>query len=290
MYSKYLPEEFYCNNKNYIKGLYNGLIESNDIYEYNCNNTPSLNFYDKSILELFYWCCFNLNISFSSYSNKNKFKINTYFSQHITSDYTYSNFKSISNQNIQQYVWDIEVECPTHSFIANNSIVHNSVCTTRTKTGIGYPQLSAILECSEIARKFDGYIVSDGGLTIPGDFSKAFGAGANFCMSGGMFAGHLESAGEMITENEVKYKLFYGMSSKTAQDKHNGGLQEYRSSEGKTVKIKYKGPLKDTVMDIFGGIRSTCTYIGAKCLEELYHKCTFIRCNRQLNTVYGNGT
>jgi len=163
-----------------------------------------------------------------------------------------------------------------------------SVCTTRKKTGIGYPQLSAIMECSKIAHEYGGYIISDGGLTNPGDLSKAFGAGADFCMSGGMFAGHDESSGEMIEDNGIKYKLFYGMSSTTAQDKHNGGLANYRSSEGKTVKIKYKGLLENTIQDILGGIRSTCTYIGAKNLSEIYDRCTFIRCNRQLNTIYGN--
>jgi len=163
-----------------------------------------------------------------------------------------------------------------------------SVCTTRKKTGVGCPQLSCILECADAAHGLGALVLSDGGLTIPGDFSKAFGAGADFCMSGGMFAGHDETNGDIIEENGKKYKLFYGMSSKTAQEKYNGGLKNYRSSEGKTVKIPYKGPLEDTIKDILGGIRSTCTYVGAKKLKELTKRCTFIRCNRQLNTIYGN--
>jgi len=161
-----------------------------------------------------------------------------------------------------------------------------SVCTTRVKTGVGYPQLSAIIECADAAHGLGGHIIGDGGCKVPGDVAKAFGGGADFVMLGGMLAGHDESGGEMIEENGKKYKLFYGMSSKTAMDKHSGGVAEYRASEGKTVKVSYKGKVEETVKDILGGVRSTCTYVGASKLKELSKRTTFIRVQEQENQVF----
>ena len=161
-----------------------------------------------------------------------------------------------------------------------------SVCTTRKQTGVGYPQLSAVMECADAAHGLGGLIISDGGCTVPGDFSKAFGGGADFVMSGGFFSGHTESGGELVEEDGKQYKLFYGMSSDTAMKKYAGGVANYRSSEGKTVKIPYKGPVENTIMDLLGGIRSTLTYVGAKYLKELSKRTTFIRVNNQLNNIY----
>ncbi len=162
-----------------------------------------------------------------------------------------------------------------------------SVCTTRVKTGVGYPQLSAIIECADAAHGLGGQIIGDGGCKVPGDVAKAFGGGADFVMLGGMFAGHDESGGELITENGKTFRLFYGMSSQTAMDKHAGGVAEYRASEGKTVKVPYKGPVAETVKDILGGVRSTCTYVGASKLKELSKRTTFIRVQEQENQVFG---
>lgn len=161
-----------------------------------------------------------------------------------------------------------------------------SVCTTRIKTGVGYPQLSAIIECADAAHGLGGQIISDGGCTNPGDVAKAFGAGADFVMLGGMLAGHEESGGELIEHNGKHYKQFYGMSSNTAMDKHVGGVAEYRASEGKTVKVLYKGKVEETLQDILGGLRSTCTYVGASRLKELTKRTTFIRVAEQENRVY----
>ena len=163
-----------------------------------------------------------------------------------------------------------------------------SVCTTRIKTGVGYPQLSAIIECADAAHGLGGHIISDGGCKIPGDVAKAFGGGADFVMLGGMFAGHDESGGDIVEEHGKKFRLFYGMSSQTAMDKHAGGVAEYRASEGKTVKVHYKGPVSETVKDILGGVRSTCTYVGASELRELSKRTTFIRVAEQHNEVFGN--
>ncbi|WP_282135959.1 GMP reductase [Seonamhaeicola maritimus] len=161
-----------------------------------------------------------------------------------------------------------------------------SVCTTRVKTGVGYPQLSAIIECADAAHGLGGQIISDGGCVIPGDIAKAFGAGADFVMLGGMLAGHNESGGKTIERNGKPYRQFYGMSSSTAMDKHIGGVAEYRASEGKTVEVPYRGEVNSTIQDILGGLRSTCTYVGAKRLKELTKRTTFIRVAEQENRTY----
>jgi GMP reductase len=158
-----------------------------------------------------------------------------------------------------------------------------SVCTTRVKTGVGYPQLSAIIECSDAAHGLGGLIISDGGCKVPGDVVKAFGGGADLVMLGGMLAGHEESGGELIEKDGKKYKLFYGMSSETAMNKYAGGVADYRASEGKTTQIPYRGYVTDTVLDILGGLRSACTYVGAKSLKELSKRTTFIRVEEQHN-------
>ena len=159
-----------------------------------------------------------------------------------------------------------------------------SVCTTRRQTGVGYPQLSAIIECADAAHGLGGHIVADGGCTCPGDVAKAFGAGADFVMLGGMLAGHDEGGGT-VNNGQV---TFYGMSSDTAMDKHHGGVAEYRSSEGKTVAVPYRGAVENTVRDILGGLRSTCTYVGAPTLKQLSKCTTFARVTQQLNNVYGS--
>lgn len=162
-----------------------------------------------------------------------------------------------------------------------------SVCTTRIQTGVGYPQLSAIIECAEAAHGLGGHVIADGGCVCPGDVAKAFGAGADFVMLGSMLAGHDEGQGEIISENGDNPRvIFYGMSSDTAMMKHHKGVAEYRSSEGRTVSIPYRGAVKNTLKDITGGLRSTCTYVGAPTLAELSNHTTFIRVTKQFNDVF----
>lgn len=161
-----------------------------------------------------------------------------------------------------------------------------SVCTTREKTGVGYPQLSAIIECADAAHGLGGLVCADGGCATPGDVAKAFAAGADFVMLGGMLAGHDECSGDIVEENGRKYKRFYGMSSTEAMERHHGAVADYRASEGRSVNVPYRGHVKETVLDILGGIRSTCTYVGAHRLKELSKRTTFIRVARQLNEVF----
>ena len=185
-----------------------------------------------------------------------------------------------------------------------------SVCTTRIQTGVGYPQLSAVIECADAAHGLGGHIIADGGCTCPGDVAKAFAGGADFVMLGGMLAGHDQGGGEVITKyyetNELVYELgshldkhtkkieskqfvqFYGMSSDAANTKHFGGLKDYRSSEGREVLVPYRGAVEITLQDLLGGIRSTCTYAGAMKLKQLSKCTTFVRCTQQFNAVYAN--
>ena len=170
--------------------------------------------------------------------------------------------------------------------IVKVGIGSGSVCTTRLKAGVGYPQLSAVLECSEAAKSANGYTISDGGIIHPCDVSKAFGAGADFVMCGSVFAGHEESPGKTIIDplTQQKYKSFYGMSSETANNKYNNGLQKYRSAEGKEVTIPLKGSLHDTINDLNGSIRSTCTYTNSHSIEKLATNTHFILVNNHHNT------
>jgi GMP reductase len=162
-----------------------------------------------------------------------------------------------------------------------------SVCTTRITTGVGYPQLSAVIECADAAHGLNGLICADGGCTVPGDIAKAFGGGADFVMLGGMLAGHDEGGGEVVEREGKRYKRFYGMSSETAMTKHAGGVAEYRAAEGKEVLIECRGPVLATVQQILGGVRSACTYVGARRLKELTKRTTFVRVRAQANDIFG---
>jgi GMP reductase len=201
-----------------------------------------------------------------------------------------------------RYVETIRGLFPTHVIIAGNVVTREmtealilaganivkigigpgSVCTTRKVAGVGYPQLSCILECADAAHGLGGYVLSDGGCTCPGDVAKAFGAGADFVMIGGMFAGTDEAAGEETDEG----KEFYGMSSATAMEKYSGGVALYRAAEGKRVVVKPVGSVSGVIQQILGGVRSACTYVGAARLKDLPKCTTFVRVNRQLNNIF----
>ena len=193
-----------------------------------------------------------------------------------------------------------------------------SVCTTRIQTGVGYPQLSAVIDCADSAHGLGGHIIADGGCSTPGDVAKAFAGGADFVMLGGMLAGHNEGGGDIVTKyyktsewvkeeqqaekggpistswkdgiERKQFVTFYGMSSKAANNKHFGGLKEYRSSEGREVLVPYRGAVDNTIQNILGGVRSTCTYAGAVRLKHLSRCTTFVRCTQTHNTVYESST
>lgn len=211
------------------------------------------------------------------------------------------------SEHLVEYVQKVRAEFPNKVISAGNVVTGDmveelilagadivkvgigpgSVCTTRVKTGVGYPQLSAIIECADAAHGLGGRIIGDGGCSCAGDVSKAFGGGADFVMLGGMLAAHTESGGEVIEQNGKTFMKFYGMSSQSAMDKHSGGVAKYRAAEGKTVLLPFRGSVENTIQDIMGGVRSTCTYVGAAQLKELTKRTTFIRVQEQENNVYG---
>lgn len=166
-------------------------------------------------------------------------------------------------------------------------IGNGSGCLTRRMTGVGYPQLSATIECADAAHGLNAHLCADGGCTTAGDVCKAFGAGADFVMLGGMLAGHNQNTS--VTEiNGKKYGQYYGMSSELAMERHHGGKAQYRASEGRAVYIDYRGDLNHTINEILGGVRSMMTYVGAKKLKEIPKRTSFVRVNNQLNTVFEN--
>ena len=157
-----------------------------------------------------------------------------------------------------------------------------SVCTTRTMTGVGVPQFSAILDCADAANGVDGHIMADGGCVYPGDIAKAFGGGAHMVMIGGMLAGHDESEQPVIDGNVE----FYGMSSDRAREKHGKRKDGYRGNEGRHIKLPYRGPVQPAVEDILGGVRSACTYIGARRLKDMPKCASFVTVHNNINKVY----
>ena len=211
------------------------------------------------------------------------------------------------SENFSNFVSEVRKKYPKKTIIAGNVVTADmtqelvlsgadidkvgigpgSVCTTRIQTGVGYPQLSAVMECADAAHGLGAHIIADGGCTCPGDVAKGFGAGADFVMLGGMLAGHKEGGGDIIVENGSKFIEFYGSSSEEANEKHYGGLANYRSSEGKKVKIQMKNSLDSTIRDILGGVRSSCTYVGASSLKQLSKCTTFVRVNNQYNDTFG---
>ncbi|MAV14569.1 MAG: GMP reductase [Chloroflexi bacterium] len=200
------------------------------------------------------------------------------------------------SEHFTNFVKSVRDKYPTKTIIAGNVVTADmtqelvlsgadivkvgigpgSVCTTRIQTGVGYPQLSAVIECADAAHGLGAHVIADGGCTCPGDVAKGFGGGADFVMLGGMLAGHKESGGKVIERDGKKYKEFYGMSSDTAMERYYGDIKEYRASEGESISLEYRGPIDKTVQQILGGVRSAATYIGAKDLKNIPKCISFV--------------
>ena len=256
----------------------------------------------KSIKDIFNYVALSCGTSKESFARLNQ----------ILSEHSYFQFICIDvangySENFSHFISSVREKHPSKTIIAGNVVTADmtqelilsgadivkvgigpgSVCTTRVQTGVGYPQLSAVIECADAAHGLGAHIIADGGCTCPGDVSKAFGGGADFVMLGGMLAGHKEGGGKIIRQNGIDYIEFYGSSSEEANEKHYGGLTNYRSSEGKKVRIPFRGELDNTIRDILGGVRSSCTYVGALTLKQLSKCTTFVRVNNQYNDTFG---
>lgn len=283
--NKQLPNKYYCTNKEYIKGLYDGLIDSDGFIEYNEYGSLIKSFANTSeyLIELFNWCCMNLNISFSSRKMKGinqdnlqqGYNVKIHTSNRYIKDYVYSKVLSTELYDTQE-TWDIEVDCDTHSFIANNSIVHNSICSTRLQTGIGVCQFSALLECGKIAKKYNVSMISDGGHTgKTGNKFKALAAGSSCVLLGRSLAGTTESPGKIIYKNGKRFKYYRGMASAYAnlskQEKLGKNINTNFHVEGVEGEIEYKGNVIDQLIHICNGMRSGMSYLGVFSIDKLHN-------------------
>ncbi len=256
----------------------------------------------KSIKKIFNY------VALSCGTGKESFKrLNQILSEHSYFQFICIDVANGYSENFSHFISSVREKHPSKTIIAGNVVTADmtqelilsgadivkvgigpgSVCTTRIQTGVGYPQLSAVIECADAAHGLGAHMIADGGCTCPGDVSKAFGGGADFVMLGGMLAGHKEGGGKIIKENDKDYIEFYGSSSEEANEKYYGGLANYRSSEGKKVKIPFRGELENTLREILGGVRSSCTYVGASTLKQLSKCTTFVRVNNQYNDTFG---
>ncbi len=262
----------------------------------------------KQIASIYKKNIFFNSISLSCGTSKDSYdRLNTILKKYPKFNFICIDVANGYSENFSNFVSEVRKKYPKKTIIAGNVVTADmtqelvlsgadivkvgigpgSVCTTRIQTGVGYPQLSAVMECADAAHGLGAHIIADGGCTCPGDVAKGFGAGADFVMLGGMLAGHKEGGGDIIEENGNKYIEFYGSSSEEANEKHYGGLANYRSSEGKKVKLRMKNSLDSTIRDILGGLRSSCTYVGASSLKQLSKCTTFVRVNNQYNETFG---
>ena len=255
-----------------------------------------------NIKNIFNYIALSTGTSLEGYERLNKILKEHSFFQFICID-----IANGYSEHFSKFISSVREKHPTKTIIAGNVVTADmtqelilsgadivkvgigpgSVCTTRIQTGVGYPQLSAVMECADAAHGLGAHMIADGGCTCPGDVAKGFGGGADFVMLGGLLAGHKEGGGKIIKKNNLEYVEFYGSSSEEANEKHYGGLNDYRSSEGKKVSIPYRGEIQDTIKDILGGIRSSCTYVGAPTLKQLSKCTTFVRVQRQFNDTFG---
>lgn len=206
----------------------------------------------------------------NGYMDSLLFAIDKFYERYYKNNITLCVGNVVTPERVELLIKDFGVD------IVKVGIGSGGACTTTSKTGIGYPQFSAVLECADAAKSLGGHVISDGGIKTNSDIAKALAAGADFVMLGSMLAGHYECNGKVISKDGYQYMVFYGMSSAQAMKKHSGGVNGYRTAEGKEVLVPIKGNIEETLKDIFGSLRSTCTYVGAENLAELYHNTKFI--------------
>ncbi|HLY32594.1 MAG TPA: IMP dehydrogenase, partial [Ktedonobacterales bacterium] len=300
--AKHLPERYLCGDARYLKGMFDGLLDSDG----HIAGDGRLSFHSTSpqLVELFNVLCFMLEGSFPNSSTEQpsagglrgtsdgqcresyRSRLNmTHLKRHTTN---YQVIKPLARRRlgIAVPVYDIEVDCPTHSFIADNVIVHNSICTTRVVAGTGVPQITAVFDCAQAAAPRGIPVIADGGIQFSGDIAKAIAAGADTVMLGGLLAGVDESPGELIISQGERYKDYRGMGSIGAmkgrsysKDRYfQGGAAEEGQliAEGIEGRVPYKGPLSTIVYQLVGGLHQAMGYVGAATIEDL-KRAQFIR-------------
>ncbi len=302
-HEKHLPEKYLCANRDYLRGLFDGLIDSDGhqagdgrLYFHNVS---------QSLVELFNILCYLLEGTFPNSSAEAASAGGLKGTQHEQCRVSYRSCLNVTHKKrlmakyqavkrlearhpgIAVPVYDIEVDCPTHSFIADNAIVHNSICTTRVIAGVGMPQITAIYECAKVARRYGVPLVGDGGIQYSGDIAKAIAAGADTVMLGSLLAGVDESPGELIISQGERFKDYRGMGSVAAmkqrsfsKDRYFQGdvIEESRViAEGIEARVAYKGMLGPLVYQLVGGLRQSMGYAGCATIAEMQEKTRFVR-------------
>lgn len=288
--NKKLPENFLVSDINYLNGLLDGLIDSDGCVE--TNGRKSFYNTSKYLSELQQTILMMLKMPFSAVMrNKtsgglkncnidncyNSYVVRTQTSNHnVDNKYLYNEILAIEDYPLEIETYDLEIDCPTHSFIANNMIIHNSICSTRIKTGVGVPTLASVMSCYEHAMMSSPLlsdspaIIADGGITYPSDLCKALIGGASAVMCGNILAGTKEAPGEVIASEDGKtlLKRYRGMASKEIQEEKRGGLKKGTVAEGVSTLIPYQGDLEEVITEFSGGLRSSMTYVNARNLSE----------------------
>jgi inosine-5'-monophosphate dehydrogenase len=302
-HEKHLPERYICGNPNYLQGLFDGLLDSDG----HVASDGRLSFHNTSqqVVELFNLLCFLVKGSFPNSSTEvasagglkgtsdgncresYRSRLNTTHEKRLMRHHQAVKVLERRHLGVAVSVYDIEVDCPTHSFIADNAIVHNSICTTRVVAGVGVPQITAIYDCAQAAAKSGVPIIGDGGIQYSGDIAKAIAAGADSVMMGSLLAGVEESPGELIISQGERYKDYRGMGSIGAMKRRSYSKDRYFQAgvsdesrliaEGIEARVPYKGALSNVIFQLVGGLRQAMGYVGAEDIEALKTRARFIR-------------
>ncbi len=302
-HDKHLPSRYLSANPEYLRGLFDGLVDSDG----HVAGDGRISFHNTSLqlAELFNVLCFLTQGSFPNAATEvasmggllgtsvencresYRSRLNvSHLKRHLAD---YQVVKPLDRRDLGEAVpvYDIEVDCPTHSFIADNVIVHNSICTTRVVAGVGVPQITAIFDCAQAAAGTGIPIIGDGGIQYSGDIAKAIAAGADTVMLGSLLAGVDESPGDLIISQGERYKDYRGMGSVGAMKQRSYSKDRYFQSEiseeskliaeGIEGRVPYKGMLNNIIFQLVGGLRQGMGYTGAATIEDLKTKSRFIR-------------
>ncbi|HEX8728417.1 MAG TPA: IMP dehydrogenase [Ktedonobacterales bacterium] len=302
-HDKHLPTRYFSANPEYLRGLFDGLVDSDG----HVAGDGRICFHNTSaqLAELFNVLCFLTQGSFPNASTEAasagglfgtsvekcresyRSRLNVSHAKRHLTDYQVVKPLERRQLSVAVPVYDIEVDCPTHSFIADNVIVHNSICTTRVVAGVGVPQITAIFDCAQAAAGTGVPIIGDGGIQYSGDIAKAIAAGADTVMLGSLLAGVDESPGDLIISQGERFKDYRGMGSVGAMKQRSYSKDRYFQSdvieeskliaEGIEGRVPYKGMLTNTIFQLVGGLRQGMGYTGSATIDDLKTRARFTR-------------
>jgi IMP dehydrogenase/GMP reductase len=301
-HEKHLPTRYLSSNPLYLQGLLDGLVDSDGHVDRGrlCFRNTS-----RPLVELFNVLCLLLHGSFPSctveaptaggLAGTSADRCRTSYRSRLDKEHTRRHLDELQvlkqlgtrDLGVEVPVYDIEVDCPTHSFVAGNAIVHNSICTTRVVAGVGVPQVTAIYDVAQVAARHGVPVIADGGITSSGDVAKAIAAGADTVMLGSMFAGTDESPGDVIVYQGERFKEYRGMGSLGAMKARSFSKDRYFQGdvedvdklvpEGIEGRVPYKGPVRNIMNQLVGGLRQAMGYCGTPTIEDMKARTRFVR-------------